>query len=285
MSSATRLEPRQLIDLDRFPMDDIDSPAGRAVVERFAADLRDTGLCRAEGFLRPAAVDTLCAEAERLAAGASYALKSCNPYFTKKNPDLPDDDARNIMTPRCLGMVAGDLIPEESGLKTLYRWAPLHRFLTAILGQGQVHELADPYQCLNISVMPEGPGHNWHFDDPDFVVTLMLQKPEAGGAFECVPNIRSPENENYAGVRDVLLGAREKINVVPFQPGTLMIFRGRYALHRVSPVEGSRLRLIAVLSYSTQRGYLGSDLANRLVYGERTARSPEARERPSNTMP
>lgn len=276
MSSANRLEPRRMIDLDRFPVDDIDSPAGRVVVERFAAELRDAGLCRLEGFLRPAAVETLCAEAERLAVGASYALKSCNPYFTKKNPDLPDDDARNIMTPRCLGMVAGDLIPEESGLKMLYRWAPLHRFLTAILGQGQVHELADPYQCLNISVMPEGPGHNWHFDDPDFVVTLMLQKPEVGGAFECVPNLRSPENENYAGVRDVLLGARDKINVVPFQPGTLMIFRGRYALHRVSPVEGGRLRLIAVLSYSTQRGYLGSDLANRLVYGERTARGAGA---------
>lgn len=281
MSSASRLEPRQLIDLDRFPVDDIDSPAGRAVVERFAADLRDTGLCRLEGFLRPAAVEEVCAEAERLVTGASYALKSCNPYFTKKNPDLPDDDARNIMTPRCLGMVAGDLIPEGSGLKALYRWAPLQRFLTAILGQGQVHELADPYQCLNISVMPQGPGHNWHFDDPDFVVTLMLQKPEIGGAFECVPNIRSPENENYAGVRDVLLGARDKINVVPFQPGTLMIFRGRYALHRVSPVGGGRLRLIAVLSYSTQRGYLGSDLANRLVYGERTARSPDSRERPN----
>lgn len=272
MSSRTLTEQSRLIDLEHFPVDDIESPAGRAVVERFAANLRDTGICRLEGFLRPEAVDALSTEANRLAAGANYALKACNPYFTRKNPDLPDDDARNIMTPRCLGMVAGDLIPEESGLKKLYRWEPLHRFLSAILGQGQVHVLADPYQCLNISVMPEGPGHNWHFDDPDFVVTLMLQKPEGGGAFECAPGIRSPEDENYAGVRDVLLGARDKVEVVPFQPGTLMIFRGHYSLHRVSPVMGSRLRLIAVLSYSTQPGYHGSDLANRLVYGERAAR-------------
>jgi hypothetical protein len=272
MSSRTLAEQSQLIDLERFPVDDIESTAGKAVVERFAADLRETGICRLEGFLRPEAVEALSAEANCLAAGANYALKACNPYFTRKNPDLPDDHARNIMTPRCLGMVAGDLIPEESGLKVLYRWEPLHRFLSAILGQGQVHVLADPYQCLNISVMPEGPGHNWHFDDPDFVVTLMLQKPEGGGDFECAPGIRSPENENYAGVRDVLLGAREKVSVVPFQPGTLMIFRGHYSLHRVSPVTGSRLRLIAVLSYSTQPGYHGSDLANRLVYGERAAR-------------
>jgi len=276
MSSRIAFEPSQLIDLSRFPVTDIESSGAKAVVGRFAAELRDNGLCRLEGFLRPEAVETLCAEASHLAAGANYAMKACNPYFTRKNPDLPDDDARNIMTPRCLGMVAGDLVPEESALRRLYRWEPLHRFLSAILGQGQVHVLADPYQCLNISVMPEGPGHNWHFDDPDFVVTLMLQKPEGGGAFECVPGLRSPEDENYAEVRDVLLGTRDKVKVVPFQPGTLMIFRGRYSLHRVSPVTGKRLRLIAVLSYSTQRGYLGSDLANRLVYGERVVRHAES---------
>ncbi|MBV9523126.1 MAG: hypothetical protein JO010_10060 [Alphaproteobacteria bacterium] len=135
-----------------------------------------------------------------------------------------------------------------------------------------MYVLADQYQCLNISVIPEGPGHNWHFDDPDFVVTLMLQKPERGGDFECVPGLRSPENENYAGVRAILRGARERVEVVPFQPGTLMIFRGRYTLHRVSAVMGRQARLIAVLSYSTQPGYYGSDLANRLVYGERVAR-------------
>ena len=271
MSSGIPSEQDQLIDLARFPVDDLKSAAGKAVIERFAKDLRDTGICRMEDFLRPAAVEALCAEASDLAGGAHNAMKACNPYFTRKNPDLPDDDARNIMTPRCLGMVAGDLIPEESGLKKLYRWEPLRHFLSAILGQGEVHVLADPYQCLNISVMPEGPGHNWHFDDPDSVVTLMLQKPEGGGDFECVPGLRSPEDENYAGVREVLLGARDKVNVVPFQPGTLMIFRGHYSLHRVSAVTGPRRRLIAVLSYSTERDYLGSDLANRLVYGERTA--------------
>src|SRR5262245_48481099 len=273
MSSRTLSDQGRLIDLERFPVEDIESPAGKALVERFAADLRETGMCRLEGFLRPEAVAALSAEANGLAARANFTLKACNPYFTRKDPNLPDDHARNIMTPRGMGMVAGDLIPEDGNLKRLYRWEPLHRFVSAILGGRQVHVVADPYQCLNISVMPAGPGHNWHFDDPDFVVTLMLQEPESGGDFECAPDIRSAEDENYADVRDVLLGVRDKVKVVPFQPGTLMIFHGHNSLHRVSPVTGSRLRLIAVFSYSTQPGYHGEDLANRLVYGERAARS------------
>jgi hypothetical protein len=269
MPSKIATDPSNLINLERYPMEDSQGVAHTTMVARFAADLRDSGICRLEGFLRAAGIETLCAEANGLATGANYSLKACNPYFTKPNPALPEDDARNIMTPRCLGMVAGDLIPEETALKQLYRWEPLHQFLSAILGHGRVYVLADRYQCLNISVIPEGPGHNWHFDDPDFVVTLMLQKPEGGGDFECVPGLRSPENENYDGVREVLLGARDEVKVVPFQPGTLMIFRGRYALHRVSPVVGRQPRLIAVLSYSTEPEYYGSDLANRLVYGER----------------
>jgi hypothetical protein len=260
-----------LIDLERYPIDALDTDTGRRIVTRFADDLGSEGMCRLDGFLRPSAVDALCAEANALASGGSYALKECNAYFTPRNPDLPDDDARNIMTPRCLGMVAGDLISVESGLQSLYRWEPLRRFLSAVLGKGEVYTLADKYQALNISVMPEGPGHNWHFDDPDFVVTLMLQKPDKGGAFECVPGLRTPDDENYHGVREVLLGARDKVRVVPFQPGTLMIFRGHYSLHRVSPVEGKTPRLVAILSYSTKPNYYGSMVANRLVYGDRVA--------------
>jgi hypothetical protein len=271
MSSRTASQQSALIDLQHFPIDDLESPAGQALVARYAADLRETGMCRLEGFLRPDAVAALGAEANALAARANFSLKFCNPYFTRKDPALPEDHARNIMTPRGMGMVAGDLIPEAGGLKRLYRWDGLHRFVAAVLGK-QVHVVADPYQCLNISVMPEGPGHNWHFDDPDFVVTLMLQAPEAGGDFECAPDIRSAENENYDAVRDVLLGKRDRVKVVPFKPGTLMIFHGHNSLHRVSPVTGQRLRLIAVFSYATQPGYHGEDLANRLVYGERAAR-------------
>jgi hypothetical protein len=36
--------------------------------------------------------------------------------------------------------------------------------------------------------------------------------------------------------------------------GALVLFRGRYALHRVTPVEGARPRLLAALSYDPEPG-------------------------------
>ena len=64
--------------------------------------------------------------------------------------------------------------------------------------------------------MPEGGGHNGHFDSADFVITLMLRKPEQGGDFECVPNLRSANEENYDGVHEVLKGHRDNVQIVEF---------------------------------------------------------------------
>ena len=46
----------------------------------------------------------------------------------------------------------------------------------------------------------------WHFDGADFVVTLLLQAPEAGGAFEFAPMLRSEDDRNDEGVRALLAG-------------------------------------------------------------------------------
>ena len=182
---------------------------------------------------------------------------------------MPDDHPWNVTTPRCLGLVAYDLFPGNSGFRALYNWRPFIRFLAGTLDIGRLYPLDNRYQAVGISVMPEGPGHNWHFDENDFTVTLMLQKPEAGGAFECVPNIRTPADENYPQVQRVLEGARDCVQTVPFEPGTLMIFRGHYALHRVSPVAGERPRLVGVFMYDTRPDNAGTIETTIAVYGPR----------------
>ena len=47
--------PRDLIDIGRYPVDEVDG-AGAALVERCRADLEATGACQLDGFLRAEAV-------------------------------------------------------------------------------------------------------------------------------------------------------------------------------------------------------------------------------------
>jgi hypothetical protein len=88
------------------------------------------------------------------------------------------------------------------------------------------------------------------------VVSLLLQSAERGGAFEYAPNIRSEEDENYEGVARMLDGDAALKKTGAIMPGCLALFRGRRSLHRVTEVEGSRPRLIALFSYDRKPGMM-----------------------------
>ncbi len=54
------------------------------------------------------------------------------------------------------------------------------------------------------------------------------------------------------------------------RPGTLAVFRGQHALHRVTPVSGPRPRVNSVLTYGERPGMKLNRLTQELFYG-RTA--------------
>ncbi len=270
------------VDLERYPIDNPDSPQGRSFVNRMREQLRTGGLCQLPGFLTEEAVTKLIREADSVEPQAYFGLTEATPYFNNPDPACATDHPRNTRTRRDLGLIASDLMANDCELKALYEWPPLRSFLSSILSQGRLYTLDDPYQKHCFTVMPQGAGHNWHFDDANFTVTLMLRKPAEGGDFECVPNLRTARDENYPGVREVLNGRRDNVQVISFEPGTLMIFRGRYSLHRVSPVTSPWSRVIAIFQYSTEPGWTGTPLTNELVFGPRVAisRSPSTTGRP-----
>ena len=51
------------------------------------------------------------------------------------------------------------------------------------------------------------------------------------------------------------------------QPGDLQIFKGRYALHRVAPVEGRRKRYVGIFSFVEAEGMCGGVERTRQLYG------------------
>ena len=160
-----------------------------------------------------------------------------------------------------------DIFPPDSAIRRLYEWPELARFVAAILGLGAVSPYADPLGALNLAVMTDGDQLQWHFDQTDFVVSLAIQDADVGGDFEVSPQIRTAADERYDDVARVLGGERDQVVTLPMTPGTLLVFAGRNSIHRVSPINGSTPRLVALLGYDTKPGTMSSELLKEVRYG------------------
>jgi protocatechuate 3,4-dioxygenase beta subunit len=108
---------------------------------------------------------------------------------------------------------------------------------------------------------------NWHFDRSEFTTTLLLQAPEAGGAFEYRTDLRSAEDPNYDGVARLLTGQDPDLQSITLEPGTLNVFRGKNTAHRVTPVQGETTRIIAVFSFYEKPGVRFTEEEQRGFYG------------------
>jgi hypothetical protein len=159
-------------------------------------------------------------------------------------------------------------------VQRLYCWDGLTRFIADVLELDELHRVLDPIFNCNLSIAGDGDSHHWHFDSNDFVVSLLLQRSEAGGNFEFAPYIRSETDENYPGVADVLRGARDRVKSVRVEPGTLVLFCGKYSVHRVSPVQGSRKRVIALFSYDKRPDKMFSDESALRVFNRVRVTAP-----------
>lgn len=260
-------DPSEIVDIERYPLHDLSAAPGQALLADARARLAAEGVLTLPGFVAPPGVATLCREVEVLLPRAYYCVQDHNPYLVPDDPRRPSDHPRNRRQISDKGCLADDLIPADSGLRRLYDWPALRAFLAAVLDVPMLYRYDDPLGSLNVNVFRRGQQLGWHFDNADFATTLMLQSPEAGGTFEYVPGVRTPERENYPDVAAVLDGAGGEIRELGITAGTLALFRGRYALHRVTPVVGLRPRLVAVLSYDTRPGVMLTAHTRRLFYG------------------
>jgi len=267
---STTLSPQRMVDLDRYPILDLDG-AGRRLATDCRRQLDEVGACELPGFLRPQAVDACVAEAEALAT-VRYTTEGWGPAYLEI-PDfaLPEDHPRRILGRSAVGVVAYDQFPEHSLLRRLYEWDPLMEFIAAALAKPKLYRYADPLGALNLAVMGDGDELAWHFDQTDFVTSIALQPSAAGGEFEFAPLVRSATDENYPAVAGILRGGSELVRKIPMTPGTLLLFQGRYSIHRVTPVAGERTRHVALLAYDTKPGTCASELLQTVRYG-RTAR-------------
>lgn len=258
------------IDFNRYPIDGRDDRARAALVENLKSTLDRQQYCSLPGLFLPDAVATAAELAKSLLPLANPANSRRNCYLQRKGDDSrPADHPRNIMNPARYRMIPADCLPADAALKLLYFWQPFQQFIAEIVGEPVLYPSEDTLQPVNVICYGDGDQSAWHFDSTNaFTMTLMLQAAETGGDFEMAPNTRnSPDDEDIAYMTEVLDGKRDRVEVVSRSAGELTIFRGCNSLHRVSPVTGDRLRLMAVFVYETEPGIVGDPEVNMTVYG------------------
>jgi len=238
-----------IVDTHRYGFEDLESAAAENLVAACRRSLAEHGSFNLEGFLRPEALAAAVADIEPLMREASFVHEQQhNIYFAAEVPGLPatHDALKPLKTSN--DTLAGDQLVGTI-VDRVYTWGALCHFLSAIFDRPRLYRMADPLARLNVMGYRGEQSINWHFDRSQFTVTLLLQAPKAGGVFEYRRNLRSETDPNYEGVARLLRGEDDQVEVLRVRPGTLNVFAGRYAAHRVTPSEGPRPRLVAIFSF------------------------------------
>ncbi len=257
-----------LVDATRYPLTSPGSAGWTRAVDRAREELADRGCSVLPGFLRPEVVEAVQQECAAVAPAAHYDVETVNVYNTTPDPSLPEGHPVRTTMERGNAFVARDRLDADLVISRLYTDCAFQQFVAACFELDEVHELADPLAGLCLNVLTTGREHPWHFDTNEFAVSLLTQAPEAGGRFEYCPDIRSAQSECFDDVAGVLAGRRrELVHQVEVRPGALQLFRGRYALHRVTAVQGATPRHSAIFAYGRQPGVIGSVERTRQLFG------------------
>lgn len=258
------------LDLQTFPLDQPDTPEYAALVARCKAEMAAGGMFNLDGFMRPeAAAAEATAHGPKMASESFNHCRTHNIYFQKDVPGLPADHPALMLHETSNNTLCSDQL-QGSRVAQIYAWGPLLRFLAEVMEKPALYPMDDPLAAFNVMAYAEGQALNWHFDRSEFTVTLLLQAPEEGGAFEYRTNLRSAEDPNYDGVAKMLNGQDRQVQTMFVMAGTLNVFKGVNTPHRVTPVKGPTPRMISVLTYYEQPGAMFTKTEQLGFYGRTT---------------
>jgi hypothetical protein len=257
-----KMHLRDIVNLESYPL-------GKATFATTCAEtLNENGVLVLKDFLRPDALVLLQEEAERSAHKAYFCTQHHSVYLTPPDPTLPPEHPRNRQVESSKGCICDDVVAADSPLRQLYDAPEFRSFIKYVTDEQALHPYADSLSSINIHYAHRGQELGWHFDNSSFAITLLIQKPDGGSRFEYIKDLRNSAlgEMNYAGVQALLDGDLQP-NVLSMEPGTLVLFRGRDSIHRVSPNESDTTRMLAVLAYNAEPGISLSESARMTFYG------------------
>ncbi|MFA3779035.1 2OG-Fe(II) oxygenase [Yersinia sp. 1652 StPb PI] len=252
----------EIINMEANPINDV------MFITQCKNTLETYGALVLSGFLQPRALSSIKQEGVSHKHRAYYAANQHNVYLTKADPAFPADHPRNRLVTSSKGCITDEEIPTDSALRTLYNAQDFQDFLCAVLDEKQLYPYADSLSSINLHYASQGQELGWHFDNSSFAITLLVQKPQAGGVFEYIEEMRDADKGemNYSGVEQ-LLNQQVTPKTLQIEPGDLVLFRGRNAIHRVTPTQGDVTRMLVVLAYNAQPDIALSETARMTFYG------------------
>ncbi len=259
-----------VVDIDRYPLNSPSDPAWSRTVERARAQLAATGCALIKEFITPSGLDNMVRESDTLwphAHVSSRRFSPYPPYDAGGDQDRPDGHPRRFIADRTNRFLAYDQFADASPVRQLYEWDCFREFIRHCLGISTIHPYGDPLGACTLSFQEPGEALPWHFDQTHFIVSLLIVVPDEGGSFQYAPDLRSDADENYPAVSAILAGGSETVIELDLRPGDLQIFKGRYALHRVTAPRGERRRCIALLSYCEEPGVIADEALQRDLFG------------------
>jgi len=247
---------------DRHPIDQ------KTFIDSSRRTLDTTGALVLEDFFTSQCVTTILEHSTAAEDLAFFASSSHNVYLTPTDSSLRPDHAFNRQIVSSKGCIAHDQVVATSPLRDIYDSRQFRELLADVLATQSVHPYADELSGINVHFHRPGQELGWHFDNSSFAVTMLVRASDRGGRFEYIPDLRRPhdQEEEFARLRDALDG-KTASRTLCFGPGALVMFRGRDALHRITPTLGHTTRVLAVFAYNTQEGIKLSDSAKRTFYG------------------
>ncbi|MEM7465124.1 MAG: hypothetical protein AAF362_20845 [Pseudomonadota bacterium] len=279
MESTGQPDILRLVDLKRYPIDNIETGRGAEFARECAEHMETYGWCNLDGFVHAEGLEELAREANELLPNAENLTIKRSIYGGEADEGADEGDPRRHEITHKPLQLADDQLPRESLIQQLYHCDRLTDFIRVVQGKKELYRYDDEFQALNIVALPPGGWHGWHYDYNECTVTLLIQAAEEGGEFTFLPDVRTNDSRERETVDRFLKGDMRDAKTFSRGAGTLTLFRGERSLHGVTRVEGTQPRITAILTYDEIPNRVADDAINIQIYGKRVAQILAERQR------
>ena len=252
----------KIINYHEHPLDDLN------YINKCKNKILNKSILVLNNFLTKQCLKELILEALNLENKAFYCSQNHTILLNKYDNSLETNDPLNIEVTSDKGCVPHDMLEKNSKLNILYKSVIFKNFLKEVLCLKNLYPYSDTLSSINYNYYQNGQQLGWHFDNASFAITLMIQSADYGGEFEYVSKGRDYKN-NYIDkkyIKKIIENniLPEKINA---DAGTLILFYGRNYLHRVTPVQSAKPRILVTLNYNEEEGTQLSTNARLTFFG------------------